>query len=94
MFIDPNNVVQQEFQKVCTYVMEHYPDNQPRQRFLDRADPWIIAHALGQEGVAVTHEQKNPEMSKKVKIPNVCAYFNVRHIDIYQMLRVRRVSWA
>lgn len=94
MFIEPDVAVQQEFQKICTYVMERYPDNQPRRRFLDRADPWIIAHALVHGGKVVTHEQRNPETSSKVKIPNVCAHFGVHCIDIYQMLRDQGVSWT
>lgn len=94
MFIDPDAVVQQALQGVCTYVITRYPDNQPRRRFLDRADPWIIAHAITQGGTVVTHEQKNPEKSNKVKIPNVCEHFNVRCINVYQMLREQGVSWT
>lgn len=94
MFIDPDARVQQEFQRVCIYVIKHYPDNQPRRRFLDKADPWIIAHAIAKGGAVVTHEQRNPKMSSKVKIPNVCEHFGVRCIDIYQMLRDQKISWT
>lgn len=54
---------------------------------MDRADPWIIAHAIDKGGAVVTHEQRNPKASSKVKIPNVCEHFGVRCIDVYQMLR-------
>ena len=39
--------------------------------FLDRADPWIIAHVIAKGSTVVTHEQKSPEASNKVNIPNV-----------------------
>lgn len=95
MFIDPDVMVQQELQRVCTHIMAHYPDNQPRRRFLGKADPWIITHAIAKSGAVVTHEQKkNPKVSSRVKIPNVCEHFDVRCIDVYQMLRDQRVSWT
>ena len=94
MFIDSDTAVQRELQRVSTYVVGRYPDNQPRRRFLDRADPWIIAHAIAEGGSVVTHEQNDPEGSSKVKIPNVCEYFEVRCIDVYQMLREQGVAWT
>ena len=66
-----DEVVQQEFQRVCAYAIQRYPDNQSRRRFLDRVDPWIIAHVIAKGGTVVTHEQKSPEASNKVNIPNV-----------------------
>ena len=60
---------------------------------MGRADPWVIAHAMATGGAVVTHEQKNPAISNKVKIPNVCGHFGVRYIDVYLMLRERGVSW-
>ena len=93
MFADPDTTVQREFQNVCAYVMGRYPDNQYRRRFLDRADPWTVAHAIDKGGAVVTLEQRGPDGSK-VKIPNVCGRFGIRCIDTYQMLRDRGVSWA
>ena len=93
MFTYPDAAVQQEFQRVCTYTTRRYPDNQARRRFLDRVDPWIIAHAIVKGGAVVTHEQKDSDTSNKVKIPNVCERFNVNCIDVYQMLRDQGVAW-
>ncbi len=93
LFADPDMAVQRQFQRVCAHAAEHYPDNQPRRRFLDRADPWVIAHAMATGGAVVTHEQRNPATSNKAKIPNVCGHFDVRRIDVYRMLRERGVSW-
>lgn len=94
MFVDPDMATQAQLQAVCTHVIGRYPDNGPRRRFLDRADPWVIAHALANDGTVVTHEQKNPATSSKVKIPNVCEQFDMRCIDVYQMLREQGASWT
>ena len=52
----------------------------------------VAAETLVPGGAAVTHEQRNPAISK-AKIPNVCGHFDVRRIDVYRMLREREVSW-
>jgi hypothetical protein len=57
MFADPDMAAQAQFQAVCTYVIGRYPDNGPRRRFLDRADPWVVSHAIANDGIVVTHEQ-------------------------------------
>ena len=92
IFKDTDAAVDQESQKVAAYVEQRYPDNQSRERFLDGADLWIIAHAIAKGGSVVTHEQRNPIGSKKAKIPNVCDHFNVRCIDVYQMLRHQSIA--
>ena len=93
MFKDPDAVIQEEYRRVCEYVMRQYTHNQYREWFLDGADPWLIAYAICKSGTVVTQEQKNPDTSKKVKIPNVCDHFKVRSITVYQMLRDLRVFW-
>ncbi len=39
LFVEPSAEVQRTFQEVIVYVMQRYPENQSRRRFLDRADP-------------------------------------------------------
>lgn len=94
LFVEPSEVVQRTFQEVITYVMQHYPDNQSRRRFLNRADPWVIAHAIAQGGSVVTLEGEAPDTSQQVKIPNVCSRFNVTCINTYQMLRELGAIWT
>ena len=93
LFVEPSEAVQRTFQGVITYVMQRYPDNQSRRRFLDRADPWVIAHAIAQGGAVVSLEGRAPDTSTKVKIPNVCSHFNVTCINTYEMLRELGESW-
>ena len=93
LFVEPDPVVQEEFRAIAEYVTQRYPDNQARRRFLDRADPWVIAHSIGMGGSVVTLEPIVPRTSQQVKIPNVCDGLNVRWINTYDMLRELGVSW-
>jgi hypothetical protein len=52
------------------------------------ADPWVIAHAMTENAVVVTKEEKQTAAnSDKVKIPNVCEAMNVRWINDFEMLQ-------
>ena len=94
LFVEPGPVVQEEFRAIAAYVMQRYPDNQARRRFLDRADPWVIAHARATGSSVVTLEPTVSRTSQQVKIPNVCDRLNVRWVNTYNMLRELGVSWS
>ncbi len=52
------------------------------------ADPWVIAHAMDNNSVVVTKEEKVTQSnSTKVKIPNVCDNMNVRWINDFEFVR-------
>lgn len=56
-----------------------------RQRSM--ADPWVIAHALRENAVVVTKEEKVTALnSTKIKIPNVCDKMNVTWINDFQLI--------
>lgn len=56
-----------------------------RQRSL--ADPWVIAHAMKENAVIVTKEEKVTALnSTKVKIPNVCDNMGVRYINDFKFI--------
>ncbi len=95
LFIEPNPAVQQAFRTITEYVNANYPATNATRKFLDRADPWVIAHAIAQGGTVVTLEARVSDNSQQVKIPNVCGHssFNVRYVNTYQMLRELGVSW-
>ena len=62
-------------------------DTIPRQvvDFLAGADPWLIAHAIAKGGKVVTFERRVGSSSSNIKIPNVCDYFRIETISLYQM---------
>ena len=93
LFAEPDPGVQKAYRTVVEFVSRHYPNNQARRRFLDRADPWVIAHSLARGGTVVSMEGRVPTGSQQTKIPNVCAHLGVRCVTTYQMLRELGVSW-
>lgn len=51
------------------------------------ADPWVIAHAIRENAIVVTKEEKVTALnSKKIKIPNVCDKMNVSWINDFQLI--------
>lgn len=52
------------------------------------ADPWVIAHAMENNSVVVTKEEKVTQAnSTKVKIPNVCDNVGVRWINDFEFVQ-------
>ena len=52
----------------------------------DKADPWLIAHAIVTGRVVVTEEVFNHDIKRKIPIPNVCKEFDVPYMNTFQML--------
>ena len=93
LFLEPEAAVQAAFAQIAGYVQASYPNTNATQRFLDRADPWVIAHAVVEGSAVVTMEIAVQLNVQKVKIPNVCSHFNVPCVNTYQMLRELGVRW-
>ncbi|MFK8013526.1 MAG: DUF4411 family protein [Marinicellaceae bacterium] len=89
-FMDTNAVLQNYVAIVnWTNSMSHHFTPNAIQEFLatDLADPWLIAFAMSNSWTIVTYEKSQPERKNRIKIPEVCNQFNVRHIDTIQMFR-------
>jgi hypothetical protein len=54
---------------------------------MKRADAWLVAYAMARGCVVVTHEQYDPNVRRKIPIPNICRAFVVRTNDTFEMLR-------
>jgi hypothetical protein len=50
------------------------------------ADAFVIAHAMESGGTVVTFESEQHPDSQKIRIPDVCAHFNVPCIDLRGLL--------
>ena len=51
------------------------------------ADPWIIAHAINDNAVVVTKEEKVMALnSNRIKIPNVCHNMGIRWINDFEFI--------
>jgi Domain of unknown function (DUF4411) len=52
------------------------------------ADAWLIAYARAKGGViVVTLEQPNPNVRRRIPIPNVCKGLGISYLDSFAMLR-------
>lgn len=94
LFLEPDDITYACYSEVADFVEINY-EEQHKQEFLDGADPWVIAQSMAHELTVVTLEtwktvDRNGVTKKikgKVKIPNICAEFKVRYIDIPTFLR-------
>jgi len=87
LFYDPDDAVLQNYTKIADYVHSTC-DQSEGDRFLDGADPWVIAHAMiGNGAVAVSQEKLVGAQSKQVKIPNICGYFSIACVKTEALLR-------
>ena len=60
---------------------------QAKAEFAASADAWLVALAKEQGWTVVTHEVLDPNIRKKIPIPNVCNAFGVVWADTFGMLR-------
>lgn len=56
------------------------------ERFLDSADPWLIAKAMV-DGSTIVTEEKFAKQPKKIIIPNLCRELGVEYVDTFELLR-------
>lgn len=61
--------------------------------FLQVADYYLVAQALAQQHVVVTHEVFSTS-TKKIKIPNVCIGLSLKFMTPYEMLRIERARFV
>ena len=59
------------------------------------ADPWIIAVALVEKSIIVTHESRvyggSNQPYKRLKIPDVAAQFNIRCMNLFDFMRKEKI---
>jgi len=85
-----NDNVLVNYKKIVNHVNSNSQYNQNAiDEFLkeDNADAWIISFAMTKSLIVVTHESYNPDVKKKVLIPNVCKHFNIPYKNLFDMLR-------
>ncbi|NBV14681.1 MAG: DUF4411 family protein, partial [Sphingobacteriia bacterium] len=58
------------------------------------ADPWVIAHALNENAIVVTKEEKVTAINNtKIKIPNVCENMKVRWMNDFQFIDALNIEF-
>jgi len=86
---------QEEFSHIASHVMtlSHMLPG-THEEFLDCADPWLVAKAKTIPGsTVVTHETFDPNIRKKIKLPNICRDFGVLSIDTFELLKTLKAEF-
>jgi len=84
-FKDIDDSVQSCIAEVFKDPNHHRLVDSTKQRSI--ADPWVIAHAMAEDAIVVTKEQFEINITKKIKIPNVCEAMGIEWIDDFEMVR-------
>lgn len=84
-FKDIDDNVQRCLAEVFQDPNHHRLVDSTKQRSI--ADPWVIAHAMAEDAIVVTKEQFEINITKKIKIPNVCEAMGIEWIDDFEMVR-------
>ena len=87
----------QDVQGVFSQIAENVKNNKrfaacQVDKFLKDADPWVIAHAKALGGRVVTFEKPEPT-STKPKIPDVADDFDVKCINLWDLLTELHASF-
>lgn len=87
-FIEENDDIQIEYQNVLQYVCDLPNFNRDKkEEFLSKADGWLIATAIKENAVIVTHEKYDFNCKKKILLPVIADHFNVKCVRIINVLR-------
>ena len=100
LFIEANDEVGRQFEQVSAHVLRTYIGTNAND-FLEKADPWLIAHAIASGGRIVTNERMSAEpgpnrntglIDTRVKIPNVARHFGIAAVTLPRMLRALGIN--
>ena len=72
-------------------IMASHPELVKENKGRSMADPWVIAHAMAENAIVVTTEMPG---SRKIKIPDVCAAYNVPWIQETDFAREINVHFS
>jgi peptide subunit release factor RF-3 len=90
-----DNAMQQKYTEIVQYVYDLENKNPNKvDKFLSKADPWLIAKACTTGAKLVTHEKIVPANSKDIKIPNVCEKFGVSYRSTFQLLQELKAQFV
>ena len=81
------------FGEISTWVTGQKYEPAAINTFLQVADFYLVAHAMGGGHVMVTHEVA-ANSPKRIKIPNVCIGLGLRFMTPYEMLRIEKARFV
>ena len=87
-FHKPNGKIFDNLKRITQYVnsLGAPYDLSKKRKFLEGADPLLIATAMHTGDVIITHEKDDPLSKKKIYLPKVADYFNVQHTRLFDVM--------
>ena len=64
-----------------------------KHKFAKGADGWLVAYAKVHGMTVVTNEQCAPESRRSIKLPDLCAQFEVQCEPVFAMLRALNIQF-
>ena len=92
-FLKPDSAILPALATVSTWANNQNYEPAAVSTFLQKADFYLVAHALAHGLVVVTHEVAAAS-TKKIKIPNACIGVGVKCMNPYEMLRRERARFV
>ena len=86
-FLAPDEAVSSAFSDVSIWTTSQGYSQSEVTKFLGGADPFLVSHARAYGHIVVTHERRE-DLSKKIKIPNVCLGLGAKWMTPFEMLRL------
>jgi hypothetical protein len=85
--------VDEEIQKIVTEILGTHPRLIDPETLRSGADPFVIGLARCGGATVVTEEKPSRDPVNNPKIPDVCAHYDVRCIDIRDLIRDEDWDW-
>ena len=92
-FLKPDGPVLRVLGRVSSWASSANYESAAVSTFLERADFWLVAHALAHHRTVVTHEVP-ANTTTKIKIPNACSNLGVPCVSPFDMLRRERARFV
>jgi hypothetical protein len=92
-FLKPDAAILPALANVSTWANRQNYEQAAVSTFLQKADFYLVAHALAHGHVVVTHEIAAAS-TKKIKIPNACIGVGVKCMNPFEMLRLERARFV
>ncbi|MEZ4272119.1 MAG: DUF4411 family protein [Myxococcota bacterium] len=92
-FLKPDQAILPAFATTSNWATSQNYEPAAVNTFLQRADYYLVAHALAHGHTVVTHEIP-AATAKKVKIPNACIGLDVKCMTPYEMLRHEKARFV
>ncbi|MCB2262077.1 MAG: DUF4411 family protein [Candidatus Thiosymbion ectosymbiont of Robbea hypermnestra] len=87
LFLETDHDIAARFSTVSEWAMSQRYEPAAISTFLKAADYYLIAHALANAYIVVTHEVSAKGSTKKIKIPDACIGLGLKFMTPYAMLR-------